>query len=114
MFNANQVDATPVIGTVEEWVFRNATQEMHPIHIHVNDAQIMSVNGVAQTARSWVDTFPIPYAGTANGGTSRPGEVVVRIKFRQFVGPYVFHCHILAHEDQGMMTIINVTSPNSE
>jgi len=49
-----------------------------------------------------------------NGGTSRPGEVVVRIKFRQFVGPYVFHCHILAHEDQGMMTIINVTSPNSE
>lgn len=113
-FNANQVDATPVTGTVEEWVFLNSSKELHPIHLHVNDAQVMSVNGVAQQAHSWVDTIPIPYATQNSAGLTVPGEVVMRFKFRQFVGPYVFHCHILAHEDNGMMSIINVTSPDSE
>ena len=113
-FNANQVDATPVTGTVEEWVFRNRSQELHPIHVHVNDAQVMSVNGVPQQANSWLDTIPIPYATQNAAGVSVPGEVVMRFKFRDFIGPYVFHCHILAHEDNGMMTVINVTSPDSE
>ena len=113
-FNPNHVDATPVIGTVEEWVFKNRSQESHPIHIHVNDAQVMSVNGVPQKANSWLDTIPIPYATQDAAGVSVPGEVVMRFKFRQFIGPYVFHCHILAHEDNGMMTVINVTSPDSE
>lgn len=114
MFGANQVDATPVTGTVEEWVFRNTSGELHPIHLHVNDAQVISVNGVPQQAQSWVDTIPIPYATLNSAGISVPGEVVMRFRFRTYVGPYVFHCHILAHEDNGMMSIINVTSPDSE
>jgi suppressor of ftsI len=113
-FNANQVDATPVTGTVEEWVFRNRSQELHPIHVHVNDAQVISVNGIPQQVNSWLDTIPIPYAIQNDAGVSVPGEVVMRFKFRDFIGPYVFHCHILAHEDNGMMTVINVTSPDSE
>lgn len=113
-FNPNQVDATPVTGTVEEWVFRNTSLELHPIHLHVNDAQVMSVNGVPQQAHSWVDTIPIPFATPDATGALVPGDVVMRFKFRHFVGPYVFHCHILAHEDNGMMSIINVTSPDSE
>ena len=39
-----------------------------------------------------------------------PGTVVVRMSFRTYTGPYVFHCHILAHEDNGMMANVNVTS----
>lgn len=113
MFSANQVGATPVTGTVEEWVFRNSTQELHPIHMHVNDAQVMSINGVPQQVRSLQDTIPIPYAQQV-GKVQVPGEVVMRLRFQEFVGPYVFHCHILAHEDNGMMTIINVTSPDSQ
>jgi FtsP/CotA-like multicopper oxidase with cupredoxin domain len=113
-FDANKVDATPVTGSVEEWTFVNTSEELHPIHVHVNDAQVMSINGVAQNSQSWIDTFPIPYATQDAQGKWIPGEVVVRTKFRQFVGPYVFHCHILAHEDNGMMSIINVTSPGSE
>lgn len=114
MFDPNQVDATPVIDTVEEWVFRNNTRELHPIHLHVNDAQITSINGVPNQARSWVDTIPIPYIYQDSNGNDVPGEVVMRFRFRRFMGPYVFHCHILAHEDNGMMSIINVTSPGSE
>jgi len=113
-FKPNHVDATPETGTVEEWVFRNASLELHPIHLHVNDAQVMSVNGIAQDARSWVDTIPIPSATKDAQGHLIPGEVVMRFKFRKFVGPYVFHCHILAHEDHGMMSVINVTSPGSD
>lgn len=114
VFKPNHVDATPLTGTVEEWRFRNTSLELHPIHLHVNDAQVMSVNGIPQDARSLVDTIPIPYATKDAEGKLVPGEVVMRFKFRKFVGPYVFHCHILAHEDHGMMSIINVTSPGSE
>jgi suppressor of ftsI len=114
IFNANQVDATPLTNTVEEWTFFNATQEYHPIHIHVNDAQIMSVNDIPQNSQSLVDTISIPYAVPNSNGDMIPGKVVVRTRFREFIGPYVFHCHILNHEDNGMMTIINVTSPDSK
>ena len=76
--------------------------------------QVMSVNGVPQDARSYVDTYSIPYATQDNSGHLLPGEVVVRTRFREFIGPYVLHCHILAHEDNGMMTVINVTTPGSE
>ena len=113
-FNANQVDATPVTGTVEEWVFKNSSRELHPIHMHVNDAHVVSINGVMQARKSLQDTIPIPYATYDDKGNLIPGEVVMRIRFREFVGPYVYHCHILAHEDNGMMTIVNVTSPDSE
>jgi FtsP/CotA-like multicopper oxidase with cupredoxin domain len=75
---------------------------------------VISVNSVPQQANSWLDTIPIPYATQNDADVSVPGEVVMRLKFRDFIGPYVFHCHILAHEDNGMMTVINVTSPDSE
>jgi suppressor of ftsI len=114
VFGPNHVDATPKTGTVEEWVFKNLSRELHPIHVHVNDAQVTSVNGKTQDARSWVDTIPIPYATRGADGKLVPGEVVMRFKFRRFIGSYVFHCHILAHEDNGMMSIINVTTPGSD
>jgi suppressor of ftsI len=113
-FNENHVDATPKTQTVEEWVLRNYATEIHPIHVHVNDMQVISINGKPWDARSQVDTFPIPYATPDSSGQMIPGEVVVRTRFRQFIGPYVMHCHILAHEDSGMMTVINVTTPGSE
>ncbi|MBM3664389.1 MAG: multicopper oxidase family protein [Actinobacteria bacterium] len=99
------MSATPVTGTVEEWTFINTSGEQHPIHIHVNDMQLMSVNGRRQPDDSWIDTIPVP--ATSKGV---PGHVVVRMSFRTYTGPYVFHCHILAHEDNGMMANINVTS----
>ena len=99
------MSATPVTGTVEEWTFINKSSEEHPIHIHVNDMQLMSVNGRRQPDESWIDTIPVP--ATTRG---IPGQVVVRMSFRTYTGPYVFHCHILAHEDNGMMANINVTS----
>ena len=103
--SVNDINATPVKGTTEEWTFVNKTNEDHPIHIHVNDMQIMSINGVKRTDTGLYDTWKIPHKTSAG-----PGKVVVRMKFRKFTGSYVFHCHILNHEDNGMMGVVNVTA----
>jgi FtsP/CotA-like multicopper oxidase with cupredoxin domain len=98
-FDPNRVDAAVTLGTTEEWTVSNVSQEQHPFHIHVNDIQVMSVNGQPYDARSWQDTVILPVGGT----------VVMRMRFRTFTGMYVFHCHILNHEDNGMMGVVNVS-----
>jgi Putative multicopper oxidases len=60
----------------------------------------MSINGKRVHSSSLRDTVPLPVGGT----------VVVRMRFTDFLGRYVFHCHILAHEDGGMMAIVDVTA----
>ncbi len=106
---ANLMNAQPVTGTVEEWTFVNTTGEMHPIHIHVNDMQLMTVNGTRPRwgSDSWFDTIAVPATSKRAGN----GRVVVRMNFRTYTGSYVFHCHILAHEDGGMMANVQVGSP---
>lgn len=84
---------------MEEWTIRNVAREVHPFHIHVNDFQVMSVNGRPYNARSLADTVPLPVGG----------EVVVRMHFTGFTGEYVYHCHILNHEDHGMMGTVLVS-----
>jgi FtsP/CotA-like multicopper oxidase with cupredoxin domain len=99
-FDPNRVTFSPKLGTTEEWTIHNVTKEEHPFHIHVNDFQIMSINGKAMDSKSLRDTVPLPVGGT----------VVIRMRFTDFLGRYVFHCHILAHEDGGMMAVVDVTT----
>jgi FtsP/CotA-like multicopper oxidase with cupredoxin domain len=89
----------PRLDTVEEWTLSNPSSEDHPFHIHTNDFQVMSVNGRPYKARGHQDIVNIPKNG---------GEVVVRNPFRDYTGKFVFHCHILSHEDAGMMQSVEV------
>lgn len=98
-FSMDRTLFNPKLGTTEEWTIKNVTKEEHPFHIHVNDFQVMSINGKKVDAKSLRDTQPLPIGG----------EIVIRMRFTQFLGRYVFHCHILAHEDGGMMAIIDIT-----
>jgi FtsP/CotA-like multicopper oxidase with cupredoxin domain len=98
-FAATRVDEVVRLGATEEWVLRNRSREEHPFHIHTDDFQVIAVNGRRYRARSLQDTVVIPVGGT----------VRVRLRFSDFVGAFVFHCHILAHEDAGMMGIVDVT-----
>lgn len=98
-FDPKATDVAPILGTVEEWTLVNRSDEDHPFHIHVNDFQVMSVNGKPYRARGLQDVVDIP----ADGGT-----VVVRNSFQDYTGHFVFHCHILGHEDAGMMKTIEV------
>jgi suppressor of ftsI len=98
-FNHHVVNVHTRLGSFEQWVIRNVSDEQHPFHIHVDDFQVLSVNGKPHDARSLQDTQPLPVHG----------KVVIRLRFTDFTGKFVYHCHILAHEDNGMMGIIKVS-----
>ncbi|MBA3449635.1 MAG: multicopper oxidase family protein [Chloroflexia bacterium] len=99
-FDADRVDQTVQLGATEEWRLRNTSPDWHPFHIHVNDFQLVEINGEPFAAHSWEDTTPIPAMG----------EIVIRTRFLDFPGKFVYHCHILDHEDQGMMGVVEVVA----
>jgi len=97
-FDPDRIDQTVTLGATEEWVIRNTSVEWHPFHIHVNDYQVMRVNGEPLDAYSWEDTTAVP----------GNGEIVIRTRFLDFPGKSVYHCHLLDHEDEGMMGVFEV------
>ncbi|MDR4511147.1 MAG: multicopper oxidase family protein [Nitrososphaeraceae archaeon] len=101
IFDPNRVDQKVKLGDLEEWTIKNIDDEDHTFHIHVNDFQVMSVNGQQYDAHGLQDTVILP----------SNGEVVVRMPFEDFVGTFVYHCHILPHEDTGMMGTVLVVDP---
>jgi len=102
-------------GSVEEWTIENRAQENHEFHFHqlhflVQSQDHFEVNGslpVATIQGQLMDMIEIPFW---DGDPNHPyPSVRVRIDFRgPDVGDFVYHCHILNHEDQGMMAIIRV------
>lgn len=100
VYDEDRIDQPVQLGDLEEWTIQNASTEFHVFHIHQGDFQVVSINGVEQEFRGYQDVVNLP---VAEG--SVPGEVVMRIKFDPpiIVGKYVYHCHIVQHEDQGMM-----------
>lgn len=99
-FDHHRVDARPKVGSTETWMLVNTSQTSHYVHIHDVAWYVISRNGAAPgPAESGLkDTFRVD-----------PGEVVViGTKFTDFVGTFLIHCHMLQHEDHGMMTAYEV------
>ena len=65
------------------------------------------------TPQVWWDVFPIP-TGNTIGNVNVPGFFRMRSRFVDFPGQYVIHCHILAHEDRGMMAIVQLQPAGSQ
>lgn len=97
-FDANRIDLKMKLGDVEQWKLINYDNDDHPFHIHVNDFEVVSVNGKPYESHGLQDTVIIP----------SHGEVVIRIAFEDYVGKSVYHCHIMFHGDNGMMGIFEV------
>jgi spore coat protein A, manganese oxidase len=98
-FDPNRIDAQPKLGTTETWVFRNESGSNHIVHIHDVDQQLVSRNGVG----------PARYERMKESWNLGIGEtIVLRLKFTDNVGLFVFHCHILEHEDAAMMAQFQV------
>jgi FtsP/CotA-like multicopper oxidase with cupredoxin domain len=119
-FEDQVIDQVMLLDTAEEWTIYNATMAIaHPFHIHVNPFQIVEVYDPATMTAPlklsppyvWWDTFAIP-AGVADstGKNVTPGYFKMRSRFVDFTGLYVQHCHILAHEDRGMMQLLQVVN----
>lgn len=109
LYDHHRIDQTVEAGTVEEWRLVNDDVFQHPFHIHVNPFQVIDVTGIPPGDPSWNtdpsvwwDVFRLP----------PKGEVTIRIHFRpDITGKTVYHCHILPHEDNGMMGNVLITPP---
>ena len=104
-FDHERVDVRVPLGSIEEWTIRNSSDELHVFHIHQLGFQVVSVNGVEQPFSALQDTVNVPIHG----------EVKVRLAFTDptIVGRFMVHCHILEHEDKGMMAQIEVFDPKA-
>lgn len=104
----------PRLGSVEEWRFVNNNNDEHPMHIHVNDFQITHTfdpsTGRETGPEQWyVDNANVPVPTLAAGeSVIQPGTLSLRMSFDDFTGLFVMHCHRLNHEDNGLMTLVNV------
>jgi FtsP/CotA-like multicopper oxidase with cupredoxin domain len=95
-FDAGRIDETVSVGSVEEWTLTNSSPMDHSMHLHVWPMQVIQEGGRNLPGPKWQDVVKIPARG----------EVKVLVAFDDFPGRTVFHCHILDHEDLGMMGVI--------
>ena len=104
----------PRLNSVEEWRFVNHNNDEHPIHVHVNDFQVIEYFDPTTGLRTGPDRFAIDNANApaptmhADESVIQPGILAIRTRFDEFTGLYVMHCHRLNHEDNGLMALINV------
>jgi FtsP/CotA-like multicopper oxidase with cupredoxin domain len=114
LFDPNNPPAiTTHQGAVEDWTIQNRAGENHEFHFHQLHFLVMSMSGfsVPQELGQYLDMIQLPYSATGNPPYP---SVTVRLDFRGAdIGDFVYHCHILGHEDGGMMAIIRVLPPSS-
>jgi FtsP/CotA-like multicopper oxidase with cupredoxin domain len=109
----DQPGITVRAGTTEEWTIENWTNELHAFHIHQVHFRVLEVDGVPVAHPPLLDVVNVPYA-TATGyhskeGPIRPGRVRIKLSFpARLQGDIPFHCHLVDHEDNGMMGVVRV------
>jgi FtsP/CotA-like multicopper oxidase with cupredoxin domain len=137
-YEMDRMDRTLTLGKAQEWDLRSLFVS-HPFHIHVNPFEIVAIydpNGKDVSAPGAVDDFaltpdnkpttgkPDPeYPGlkgvwkdtiwVKNAGTTAAGmyHIAIRTRYERYIGEFVLHCHILDHEDQGMMQNVEIVPP---
>lgn len=98
MMDMARVDVTARLGATEIWQIENIVGMDHPFHMHGFQFQVLERNGVPEKFLSWKDMLNIPRHETA--------RLIVR--YDDYKGKWMFHCHILNHEDHGMMGVLEV------
>jgi FtsP/CotA-like multicopper oxidase with cupredoxin domain len=83
------------VGTYQHWRIVNRTAELHPFHVHQVHFLVYAENGVPLAQPAWLDTVNVAVGGTV--------DVILDLTDRVIKGMAVFHCHLLNHEDKGMM-----------
>lgn len=94
----HRVDVRAPLGATEIWQIENVVGMDHPFHLHGFQFQVLDRDGVAEPFRSWKDVVNVP----------RHETVRIIVRYADYAGKWMFHCHILAHEDQGMMGVLEV------
>ena len=94
-------------GTTELWHLRNVTQEDHDFHIHQLHFLVLRKNGIKLQHPYWADSVQLPHRYMV-GTKAVDGSLDVLMNFMDPIikGEFLFHCHIMDHEDEGMMAKI--------
>jgi FtsP/CotA-like multicopper oxidase with cupredoxin domain len=102
-FDPLRIDLKVPLGSVEEWTVVNDTPDFHEFHIHQLGFQLTEINHAQQAFAGFVDDVRVP----------EHGEVKLLIPFTDpvMVGHVMFHCHVLNHEDRGMMATLEIFRP---
>jgi FtsP/CotA-like multicopper oxidase with cupredoxin domain/cytochrome oxidase Cu insertion factor (SCO1/SenC/PrrC family) len=106
LFDHHRIDTRVPLGHIEEWVIRNDSDDYHAFHVHQLGFQVVEVNGQPQPFDGYLDTVTVP----------ERGEIKIRLAFTDplIVGRFMYHCHVLEHEDKGMMGVIEVFDPKAK
>jgi len=107
LFSINEPPAIVTkVGAVEDWTIENHTSEEHAFHMHQIHFLVLAVNGVPVATPTLQDTYNMPFWS----GSGPYPSITVRMDFRDpnIAGTFVYHCHVLDHEDAGMMAKIEV------
>jgi suppressor of ftsI len=105
LFDEQRIDTTVQLGTVEEWTIENVANEEHVFHIHQLDFQVTEVNGQPREFIGHQDVVNLPVQSTV--------KILIPFTNPVIVGKFVYHCHIVGHEDNGMMAVIEVVDPQA-
>ena len=108
--NSSAPNITVKQGDVEDWIVENRSRELHAFHIHQIHFMLLDWNGVPVNEPFLRDTVNVAYW---DGNSPAYPSVKLRMDFRdpKIVGTFVYHCHLLEHEDGGMMGTIRVIAP---
>ena len=93
-----RVDVSAALGATEIWEVENLVGMDHPFHLHGFQFQVLDRNGVPESFRQWKDVVNVP----------KHESVRFIVRYDDYAGKWMFHCHILAHEDSGMMGILEI------
>ncbi|MDH7459897.1 multicopper oxidase family protein [Chitinophagaceae bacterium 26-R-25] len=99
-FNRDSVDTKVKLGSLEEWTVINASDEMHCFHIHQINMQVIEIDGKQVEFNGYNDVVNMPPKSTI--------KLLLPFTEDYMLGKFVYHCHILSHEDKGMMQVIEV------
>jgi FtsP/CotA-like multicopper oxidase with cupredoxin domain len=100
-------------GDVEDWIIENRSTELHAFHIHQLHFLLLDWSGIPVSEPFLRDTVNVPYF---NGRMLQYPSVRLRMDFRDpdTIGTFVYHCHLLEHEDGGMMGLVRVVPASRE
>ena len=98
IMDMTRVDVEARLGDTEIWQVENLVGMDHPFHLHGFQFQVIERNGVPEPFRAWKDVVNVPEHET----------VRFIVRYDDYPGKWMFHCHILDHEDHGMMGVLEV------
>jgi FtsP/CotA-like multicopper oxidase with cupredoxin domain len=101
MMDMARVDERSTLGATDIWELENVVGMDHPFHLHGFQFQVLDRNGVPEPFPSWKDVVNV----------KKHESVRIVVRYDDFPGLWMYHCHILDHEDHGMMGVLEVRPP---